>query len=540
MVSTGSDGLHGFWAELLGRLHPVLLHLPIGLILALVVLEFPRYFQREKTVRDRSRTILVALLAISTVLGVVSGWLLHVVEPYAAPVGLHEAFGIALGFLSIWVAIAYMKGSRSYSLGVLGVFVLVIPTAHFGVTLTHGSAYWSEPARDGMRASDGTSGAVGTLDEHLVVGKSVRERVEGLTHGAARDYVRVAPIFERYCTACHGASKQDQGLALHTLEAIYAGGDNGPVLLPGEPYDSTLLTNMHGPIDGEAHMPPKGEAQPSKKEIDLLVAWVEGMGLPGGSTGSEDSDARMTTECAKCFGLRLRIHGSQPYGLHMEEIPDPYQFEMWALLPSQALAERYHAKVSLMAEMWGASYDSRTPRIPEASDFREGSWRDDSRDPEALLLLALRNAEVANITEGSNLLTLDFSGAQLGDESLATLLAPFAGIVAELDLSNQDPSRSDLTLIGMMPNLKTLRLRSLQLDDDRFGFDKLSHLQASPSIRVLDLDSTPLSDSDYYYSLAAFPSLKRVTLSGTGMSLGAIEDLRRLRPQLDVVGAGEK
>ena len=64
------------WAEALARLHPVILHLPIGLIVALCWLEFWGWFKKGEDKR-RGQGALVWLLVLSTPLAAASGWFLH-------------------------------------------------------------------------------------------------------------------------------------------------------------------------------------------------------------------------------------------------------------------------------------------------------------------------------------------------------------------------------------------------------------------------------------------------------------------------------
>jgi len=93
---------------------------------------------------------------------------------------------------------------------------------------------------------------------------------------------RVVPILTERCTGCHGSEKQKGKLALNTLEAIRAGGLDGPVVVPDKPEASELVRRLSLPIADEDHMPPKDRPQPSAEEIATLVSWIAQGARPDG------------------------------------------------------------------------------------------------------------------------------------------------------------------------------------------------------------------------------------------------------------------
>src|SRR6266540_2938506 len=54
---------------------------------------------------------------------------------------------------------------------------------------------------------------------------------------------KVRPLLSQHCYQCHStkAKKQRGGLLLDTRSTALAGGDSGPVLVPGRPDDSLLI-----------------------------------------------------------------------------------------------------------------------------------------------------------------------------------------------------------------------------------------------------------------------------------------------------------
>src|SRR6187399_1488909 len=50
----------------------------------------------------------------------------------------------------------------------------------------------------------------------------------------------VQPLFDVQCVKCHGPIEQKSGLELDTPEAIFKGGDDGHVVVPGKPDERRL------------------------------------------------------------------------------------------------------------------------------------------------------------------------------------------------------------------------------------------------------------------------------------------------------------
>jgi hypothetical protein len=82
----------------------------------------------------------------------------------------------------------------------------------------------------------------------------------------------VRPLFVTRCIDCHGPDKQEARLRLDTREAVLAGGENGPAIVPGDPEHSLLIAAVHFK-DDRAQMPPKGKLDDDK--LAALTKWVK-------------------------------------------------------------------------------------------------------------------------------------------------------------------------------------------------------------------------------------------------------------------------
>ena len=101
----------------------------------------------------------------------------------------------------------------------------------------------------------------------------------------AVDFVtQVQPLLETTCVRCHGPEKPKGGLRLDNKAAAFKGGEDGVVIVPGDPAKSPLYTSTVLPQDDDKKMPPKDETF-TKAQAELLKQWIEqGAKWPDGVT----------------------------------------------------------------------------------------------------------------------------------------------------------------------------------------------------------------------------------------------------------------
>ncbi len=99
------------------------------------------------------------------------------------------------------------------------------------------------------------------------------------------DFARdVWPILERTCIECHGAEQQLSRLRLDSPERILKGGDNGKILVPGKPDESSMWKRTALAPDDLDIMPAEGDPL-TPVETELLRRWIEQGADFGGWTG---------------------------------------------------------------------------------------------------------------------------------------------------------------------------------------------------------------------------------------------------------------
>src|SRR5437016_1828300 len=82
---------------------------------------------------------------------------------------------------------------------------------------------------------------------------------------------KIRPLLAENCFQCHGDKKQKGGLRLDSRAALLKGGDDGPVVIPGQPDNSRLIMAVRH--QGDLKMPPKQKL--SSQAIDALTLWVK-------------------------------------------------------------------------------------------------------------------------------------------------------------------------------------------------------------------------------------------------------------------------
>lgn len=113
---------------------------------------------------------------------------------------------------------------------------------------------------------------------------------------APPDYNRdVAPLFRKYCVACHASDEPEKGLVLESYAALLKGGQSGAAIVPGRGDESRLLRMLDG--RAKPAMPPKDNEAPTAAEIALLRRWIDA-GAPGPAGATPDPTILITPRIA--------------------------------------------------------------------------------------------------------------------------------------------------------------------------------------------------------------------------------------------------
>jgi mono/diheme cytochrome c family protein len=249
---------HADWQQFLGRFHPTVVHLPIGLLLLVPLLELSG---RYRPALLEGAMFVLSLGVLSCLLALVLGYLLAYGSGDAgAGVARHMWGAIALTVSVMACALLRYSsgGARGFYPYLLGcVLVLLAWTAHQGGSLTHGNSYLTEYLPAPLKRL-----GMGTV------------RAEASAFPDSFYAQHIHPIFDANCVVCHGATKVKGNLRLDTYDRAMRGGEDGAVIIPGKPERSILLQRITLPPDQKKFMPSEGKPPLKPEEIAWIRAWI--------------------------------------------------------------------------------------------------------------------------------------------------------------------------------------------------------------------------------------------------------------------------
>jgi uncharacterized membrane protein/mono/diheme cytochrome c family protein len=240
------------WLQPIGRMHPLLLHLPIGLLVLLALLPLlQKEIPAESLHKLQSFTLhLAALTAAGTAL---MGFFLAREEGYdTSLVSLHKWLGVSVSFATHGLLVWHNQITTikiSFNIAVLLNVILLIFAGHLGANITHGEDYVLAPIRP--------------------------KKVEKITTEMPIYAAAIQPVLEKKCYNCHNEQKAKGKLILTSVEQILSGGKHGPAWIAGNAGSSLLLQRIHLPLEHKERMPPQGKPQLSAEEIKLLHTWIQ-------------------------------------------------------------------------------------------------------------------------------------------------------------------------------------------------------------------------------------------------------------------------
>jgi uncharacterized membrane protein len=238
----------------LGNLHPLFVHLPIGILVLAFLMEL--YYYKKPAPKDNG-TVLFALAigAFSAIFSVASGWFL----------GENGGYDEELLFRHRWIAVAFSVGAfilfflkksanglaqKTYFPVFVLVLILLTLTGHFGGSLTHGEDFLFKEA----------------YEEPVI---------EDIAQAVVFSDV-IQPILQQKCVSCHNSGKAKGGLLLTSQKELLAGGDSGSLLDSLEQEKTSLLMHrLYLPMADKEHMPPKGKVQLTSEEVLLMNWWMK-------------------------------------------------------------------------------------------------------------------------------------------------------------------------------------------------------------------------------------------------------------------------
>ena len=430
--------------QVIGRMHPLLLHFPIVLLMACWLLFlFRRRLQKElprvNGIINSLLFISALLIAITTILGL----LLSREGGYQGDsYHWHKYAGVSLSLLSLCL-IGYLHFYRTltyhplFAAGINIAMVLLLLTGHFGASLTHGEDFIYAPLIDKESQA---------LDlEYAMVFEDA-----------------VLPILQAKCMACHNSSKPKGDLILSDSSSILKGGKNGNLFLAGNPATSLMIQRLLLDIEDQHHMPPKGKTQLSIDEIALLKAWVQSGGkfnVPLIAFGEHDT----------LFQSVKAVYGFQG--------PETFDFPA----ADKELIKKLTTPYRIINPL-----DATSPAL-DVNFYGREFYNQES-------LLAL-------VPIAPQIVSLNLSAMPVKKEDIQTL-KKFTNL-RSLNLNNTHLSNANILLLSELENLKSISLVGTEIKND--GLIKLTE---RPSIRSIYVWNTAIKPEEIEALRKKFPTVR--------------------------------
>jgi uncharacterized membrane protein len=248
--------------QLFGHLHPVLVHLPIGILLLACLFMWQSRKDKYENLQPVINTILFWGM-ISAFVSCISGYMLSQSGEYDDTlVSWHQWMGISVAVISALTYYIHKKPALAkwqWLLGTLLLFLIFI-TGHLGGSLTHGSDYLTQPLENLFE------------DDTIAIVK--RRPIADIQQAIVYTDV-IQPVLQSKCYSCHGPARQKGKLRMDQPDLLMKGGKDGAVIIPGKASASEMIKRISSGREEEHHMAPKEKPQLTEQEVSLIRWWVD-------------------------------------------------------------------------------------------------------------------------------------------------------------------------------------------------------------------------------------------------------------------------
>lgn len=407
-------------AELLGRFHPLIVHLPVGILILAFLMELASRTKKYAPIKVALPFVL-QVAVVTALFALLTGWIMPKAGAFdESLIRLHFWSSVSMTISSIILCyLAYQKNDFSkkiyFPIFMLTMMLLTV-TGHFGGSLTHGEGHLTNSLQKESKT--------------IIIDVNALEIYADL----------ITPILKKKCYSCHNEGKKKGELVMTNISDFRKGGVEGPIIIKGEVSQSSLIQRAHLPVEDEAHMPPKGKVQLTKNEIKLIEWWINS----GADFSAKVGEVDQPEEVAKILkGYEEKASKIDPRGLK--------------LINPNTVANLANHNITVIP----ASADS-----PFAyASFR----RDTSLNKRKLKMLKKIGA---NITE------LDLSFTNLNDAMMSQLVN-FKNL-QKLKLQNTQVSSDGLKYLEKLKHLTLLNLYGTKVDDE--GLTSLKKIASLSSL----------------------------------------------------------
>jgi uncharacterized membrane protein len=456
----------------IGRFHPLILHLPIGILTLVLALEGIAFL----TKKPANTTIPMFFAASSSIVAVLSGFLLYQGDSDwgdSPMVTRHMWGGIIFSCSAIivftvkcWSDIKN-KGIWVYRFSLLGSAGVMGFASHEGGSLTHGPDYLTKYAPPAIKK---------IMGEPVAVIPTKTEKAAVADKNVYKDLV--APMMEEKCWKCHNAEKTKGKFRMDTYDLLLKGGKGGAGFVAGDAAKSQIVNRCELPKDDEERMPPDEKPTLTTEQLVVVKWWIN-------SGGKSDQKLLESNPPAD---VKAAIEKAMP-GITLNATTET------SVVPTEVTAVDLTAVKSAMAEV------SKT--LPNTVELESQS------------------------TAGLIFSAVALRGKFSDDD--AAKIAPAISYLTSIDFSSALITDKTLEALSSATSIKMLRLADTKITDA--GMDSLAKLT---SLESLNLYGTEITDAGLV-KLGTLSNLKKLYLWQTKVTPAGIEEIKKKLPSCGVI-----
>ena len=418
------------WIQVMGRMHPLLVHFPIVLLILYIlwIVWFSKKFAPSENL-DHTGDLLLLVAALSAALTALMGLLLSKESGYDADaLSLHKWSGVSLAFISFtWYVMRNKLREVKWVAAVtsLIVFALLLLTGDLGADISHGDNFLLAPVTPEIKP-------------HQV---AIEDAV------VFRDMVQ--PILQAKCISCHNSKKAKGELLMETTAQLLKGGKDGAIWDTAQPDLSLLLQRIHLPEEDKKHMPPTGKTQLTEEEKNVLYYWIK---------NGADFTAKVTTLGA---ADTLRLLANNIFKSAVEEF---YDFEAASESTVEKLNNNNRVVAPVALESPALAVDFYNSQNYEQQALKELLQAKENIVSINLAHMPVKDEDLSVIAQFSNLRTLNLSFSAITGNTIAALNK--LSYLRQLSLAGTAVTAKDIQSLAAMPKLKNVFVWNTSLTEN--------------------------------------------------------------------------